>query len=398
MKSLQICNKLPFPNIDGGTMGFHHLTELLSTDSGDELHVIAVNSEKQKGSLEQVPAAYIQKHQAQYPYLDLSIKPWKAFLNLFSRHSLNMIRFDQPHVHDLIAAQLKKQKYDVVFIETLYMMPFFDTIKKHHQGKIIYRSHNVEYQIWESLAANEKQPIKKWYLNVLAKRLKAYEIQRSFLSDGFTSVSLSDIAFYHHYKADYPALYLPYSFDHFIPMKACSAKVPMSFYFIGGMDWEPNIRAVKFIVDEIVPRLQAANFSGTIYIGGRRMPIEWQSRLGDIVQFVGEIDDLALFLSQQHVLISPLFTGGGLKIKIVEAFAKGIHVITNLESLNSLPASPDDIAFVANDAEQFANAILAVSAQPSLFADKEKHIQKMLNDYFLFENNKQKLKTFIETL
>jgi hypothetical protein len=63
-----------------------------------------------------------------------------------------------------------------------------------------------------------------------------------------------------------------------------------------------------------------------------------------------------------------------------------------------LPASPNDIAFVANDAEAFANAILAVYAQPNLLAEKEKHIQTMLNAYFLFENNKNKLKAFIAAL
>ncbi len=398
MKSLQLCNKLPYPNVDGGTMGFHHLTQLLSTDEEDTIHIIAMDSEKQKGSKEKIPADYIKQHQAQYPFLDLTIKPWQAFFNLFSSQSLNIIRFDQTHVHDLIATQLKKEQYDVVFIETLYMMPFYETIKKYHKGKIIYRSHNVEYQIWESLAANEKQPIKKWYLQTLTRRLKKYELKHSFLADGFTSVSLADIAFYHAYHPEYPALFMPYSFNQFIPMKACKALEPLSFYFIGGMDWEPNIRAVKFIKDEIAPRLLAANFDGKIYIGGRRMPAEWVSKATDIVQFVGEINDLDAFLSQQHVLISPLFTGGGLKIKVVEAFAKGIHVITNTDSLNSLPAASHDIACVANTAEEFVAAILSIHAQPSLLAEKEKHIQTMLNAYFLFENNKKKLKAFIASL
>jgi polysaccharide biosynthesis protein PslH len=397
MKSLQLCIKLPFPLIDGGTMGFHHLTELLSEDEGDELHIIAFDTDKQKGVVEKVPQEYIKKHQAQYPHISLSIKPWQAFLNLFSDKSLNIIRFDQRQIHDLIREQLIKHEYDVVFIETLFMMPYFETITQYHKGKIVFRSHNVEYQIWQSLTADEKNPIKKWYLNLLTKRLKAYELNHSFLAHGGTSVSLADIDFYHSIRKNFPFLFLPYSFRSFVPVRSAYPSKP-SFYFIGGMDWEPNLKAVKFIEEELVPLLEANNFEGKIWIGGRRMPQSWQSKPDDIIQYVGEIDSLDVFLSRQHVLISPLFTGGGLKIKIVEALAKGINVITNLDGVVSLPSRPDEIVFVANNATQFADQILDIYNNPDLLLAKQEAITKMMQDYFLFENNKRKLKEFIMTL
>lgn len=378
-------------------MGYHHLTELMSADAEDSVHIIAFDTEKQKGYKERVPKDYIKKHHAKYPYVNLSVKPLQAFLNLFSSESLNIIRFDREEIHQLLENQLQQYQYDVVFIESLFMMPYFKTIQKHHKGKIIYRSHNIEFKIWESLAYSERNYFKKWYLRLLSQRLKKYELKYSFLADGLTSVSLADIEFYHAYNNHCKTLYLPYSFRKFIPLKECINSKP-SFYFIGGMDWEPNLKAVEFISKKIVPLLKQNNFKGKITIGGRKMPEEWKSNSDDILQFVGEIEDLDSFLAAQHVLISPLFTGGGLKIKIVEALAMGINVVTNSENLNSLPIQADQIAFLANDAVQFADHIMHIYANPDCLINKREAVSTMLNDYFLFEKNQKKLKNFIAEL
>ncbi len=71
---------------------------------------------------------------------------------------------------------MEQNEYDVIQIEGTFPARYADTVIGHKKGaKVVLRQHNVEYQIWERLAKNTRNPVKKWYLGLLSKRLKRFE-------------------------------------------------------------------------------------------------------------------------------------------------------------------------------------------------------------------------------
>lgn len=175
MKILQICSKIPFPPKDGGSIAMNILTHGL-INAGNRVHVLAVNTPKHFIKDEDIDADYRNKTNYRSVFINTSVKPIDAILNLFSSQSYNIIRFYSADFEKVLIEQLKKENYDLIHLETLWVAPYVEVIRKHSKAKIVLRSQNVEFMIWERLAEDAGNPLKKMYLRLLAKRLKKYEL------------------------------------------------------------------------------------------------------------------------------------------------------------------------------------------------------------------------------
>ncbi len=397
MRILQLCLKIPFPTTDGGSVAMHNLTSILS-NALYQTDVIAFDTNKQQNLHDEIPISYKSKHNAAYVKLDLSIKFINAFKNLFSSKSFNISRFWNDNMCNTLENKLNAYTYDLVIIESLFMLPYLDLIKKKHSGKVIYRSHNIEYKVWESKASEENFFIKKWYLSLLAHKMKQYELYQSFKTNGILSISFADYEFYKGINKNHPVLFFPLKLKVNPISSIINKNKKPVFYFIGGMNWSPNITAVNFIEQQILPLLVANKFDGKIIIAGKYMPTSWLKRSNDIVSYVGEIIDLEKFSDEVDVLIAPLFTGGGLKIKMIEALALGKQVITNRESIKALPSEGHNSVFEANDALSFTNSILSIYNNPELLLSKNEITKEFLNKYFSLNTAADQLETFLATI
>lgn len=101
-------------------------------------------------------------------------------------------------------------------------------------------------------------------------------------------------------------------------------------YFLGALDYAPNIQAVELILDEVIPRLDKTGESYQILIGGKSLPEELQMRIAgtDNIQYTGFIEDLEQFIKACDVMLNPMMMGGGVKTKAIEALAYNKHVVS----------------------------------------------------------------------
>jgi polysaccharide biosynthesis protein PslH len=175
MKILQLCHKPPYPAIDGGSIASLNLTKgLIKNESS--VQILAINTYKQYCDLSKVPKDFLKQTQYKLIYLDIKVRVLSAFFNLFSSKSYNISRFDSQLFRNELKIVLSSSKFDIIILESLYTSPYLNTLRALHKGLIVLRSHNVEYKIWENLSKNTKNPFKKWYLTLLSKRLKKYEL------------------------------------------------------------------------------------------------------------------------------------------------------------------------------------------------------------------------------
>ncbi len=132
--------------------------------------------------------------------------------------------------------------------------------------------------------------------------------------------------------------------------------------FLGSLDYRPNQEAALWIADELRPRMRAEI---ELHVAGARAP-EWlRVRLASSgVVFAGEVADAAAFVREMRVMIAPILSGGGMRIKILEAMAAGKAVVTTTIGAEGIDVTDGVNAIVADDADAFAAAIESLLRDP----------------------------------
>ena len=176
MNILMLCNKSPYPASEGGPMAMNSIvTGLL--EAGHKVKILAVNSEKYHIKEKDIPKNYKSKTNIELIDVDLRIRPLKAFKNLFTDESYHVERFISQQFTNKLIEILKKDRYDIVQLEMIYMAPYIETIRQYSDAKIILRAHNVEHLIWDRIAKETKFLPKRWYINHLVRTLKKFEME-----------------------------------------------------------------------------------------------------------------------------------------------------------------------------------------------------------------------------
>ncbi|MBL7883865.1 MAG: glycosyl transferase family 1, partial [Bacteroidia bacterium] len=134
MNILQICSKTPFPPKDGGSVAMNILTSGL-INAGNNVKVLAINTPKHFIKDADIDSEYRKITNYESVFIDTSIKPLDAFFNLFSTKSYNIIRFYSKDCENKIIEILNKQSFDIIHLETLWVAPYVDIIKKHSKAK-----------------------------------------------------------------------------------------------------------------------------------------------------------------------------------------------------------------------------------------------------------------------
>ncbi|MBN2616228.1 MAG: glycosyltransferase [Bacteroidales bacterium] len=352
MNILFLCNKSPWPPKEGGSMAMNQLIEGLA-NQGHRIKVLAVNSEKFFVKQEQVPKEYLKKTDIEWIDVDLSFKPLSAFLNLFSKKSYHVSRFVSSQFQNRLTEVLKQESFDVIQLETLFMTPYISLIRKNCTAKIVLRTHNIEHLIWQRIYKQSRNPFKKFYLRHLFSTLRNYELNVIYQPDGLIPITEKDAVFFkrHTHK---PVQTIPFGMS-------VSDKNPENsenaLYHIGAMNWIPNVEGIRWFLNKVWPILTKQHPDLRLYLAGREMP-EWMIRLKqNNVKIVGEVEDAAAFVQSKSIGIAPLFSGSGIRIKIIESMRLGKAVVSTTIGAEGIDVQNGKNILLADTPKDFAQAI-----------------------------------------
>lgn len=382
---LFICNKSPWPAREGGPIAMNNLIEGL-TDAGHLVKVLAINTNKYAVNPKDIPQAYHYKTQIELGYIDLSVKPIGAFLNLFSKKSYHVERFISTNFDKKLREVLMHECFDIVQIETLFMSPYLNTIRELSQAKIILRAHNIEHRIWKRVASITKNPLKKVYLNHLSSTLERYEKSILNAYDGIVPISPVDAPFFIE-NSSKPVLALPTGIN--------PDKLPVqnnnhpdhALFHIGAMNWMPNEEGIRWFTEKVWPIVHNKLPHLKVHLAGREMP-DWLKNLEmENVIIEGEVENAYDFIQSKSILIAPLFSGSGIRIKIIESMALAKAVISTSIGAEGINYTHNKNILIANTAEEFASAI------EMLYADSEttRKIGLAARNLILEEHNTPKI-------
>ncbi len=382
---LFICNKSPWPAREGGPIAMNNLIEGMA-EAGHHVKVLAINTNKYAVDPQDIPVTYHDKTQIELGYIDLSIKPVDAFLNLFTKKSYHVQRFISKDFDKLLRKVLMHDCYDIVQIETLFMSPYLDTIRELSKAKIVLRAHNIEHLVWKRVASITKNPLKKAYLNHLSATLEAYEKNILNQYDGIVPISPVDAPFFMEHTKK-PVLALPTGIHPEKLKLKPGGKPEHALYHIGAMNWMPNEEGIRWFIDQVWPVVHQRLPELKIHLAGREMPLWLQQLQLDNVVIEGEVDDAYEFIQSKSILIAPLFSGSGIRIKIIEGMAMGKAVISTSIGAEGINYTHGKNMLIADTADDFADAIYTLFTNPQKTAELGKAAQQLI----LQEHNTPKI-------
>jgi polysaccharide biosynthesis protein PslH len=390
MKILQLCHKPPKPAVDGGCIAINTVSEGLLRQ-GVLLKILTLSTHKHPLVLSNYSDEFIQKTGIQGVFVDTKLSIVDAFSNLVTSDSYNVSRFFSTDFDILLRKTLEQDDYDVVHIESLFMTTYCHTIKRFSSAKIVLRSHNLEYMIWERLAAKTRNPAKNMYIKLLAKQLKHYEVGIFESIDGIIAISQIDADKYTKLGFTKPMIVAPFGVDlekyplseQHVLVDNGNASVLKAFH-IGAMDWQPNIEGMVWFVEKIWNNLKNEFPQLELHLAGRNMP-EWINEYTTTGQGVvnhGEVSSAIDFMNKYDLMIVPLLSAGGMRVKIIEGMALGKVIIATTIAAEGIDCTHRKHLLLADNLKDFVTQFTWLLEDVRRFKEVSAHARLFVEEKY----------------
>jgi len=357
MNILQVCNKPPYPPHDGGSLASYSLMRSFSR-LGHRVTLLTMCTPKHnlRPADRETLSSMVQLHTVN---VDTSVRTGRFLKNLlFSRLPYNAERFLFPAFNKELELILQSSSFDIVQLEGLYLMPYVETIRHHSAAQVVLRAHNIEQEIWKRIAITETNPLKKYYFSLLAERIGLFEKEAVNRYDLLVPITQRDKAEFDRMGNQKPAFVCPATLDGYDLTTPVSIKPLNSLFFLGSLDWKPNQEGLLWFINQVFPKVKLQEKDITFHVAGRNAPDWLKDKVhGDGVFFHGEIPDAPQFIREHGVLVSPCFSGGGMRVKIIEAMTQGKPVITTSIGAEGLGAVHGKNILIGHSSQEFVDYI-----------------------------------------
>ena len=364
------CSKFPYPPKDGGTMAMMSMINGFSK-AGHDVTVLTMNTPKHYVTLSSLPTEIKQKAEFIAVDVNTSVSLVDALANLiFSRESYHVRRFTSSAFRKELEILLVRQQFDIIQLETLFMAPYLDTIRQLAPNALVfYRSHNVEHEIWKRRASNELNPLKKVVLDTTAMRIEEYE--RKIIAenpfDAIIPITGRDNGELRKMGNNSPNYVCTAGMDmDSLPEQRSELEWPSLFY-LGALDWEPNKEGLRWFLKYVWPKVKKKYAGLTLHIAGRNMAREFYN-IGDKQVIIhGEVESAVDFMKDKAIMIVPILSGSGMRIKILEGLAHRKGIVATRIAAEGMGVRSGEHLFIANEPQDFADAISTLIENRSMY-------------------------------
>jgi glycosyltransferase involved in cell wall biosynthesis len=294
--------------------------------------------------------------------VDTELSPVKALKNLlFGQLPYNVERFISPQLAKAMLGLLLANEFDVVQFEGTFVA-WYNTWEYQEiigDTLTVLRAHNIEYTIWEMLAAREQNIMKRWYLKHLAWRLKRFEQDYLPRFDGIAAITEQDADRLRQIGCRAPIAFIPASYDLGRLPAATASPQPRTLFSIGSLNWLPNLEGLAWFLKEVWPQAHAELPELELHIAGSHPPADLTSRPpGQDKVFVhGFVASAPTFMQQYELMLVPLLSGGGMRVKVVEGLALGKAVLSTSLGAEGIAAHDGENILLRDGAAAWLQAL-----------------------------------------
>lgn len=391
MKILMILPRVPFPQRDGGAIAMQQMIKGLK-NAGADLILFFLNTSKHFVKPEIIRDQFDSYGEVLYSDINNDVTVSGALLNLGSKKSYHISRFEDETAKKKLQELVVNRDIDIVHFDGLQTTVFLSLIRQHTSAKCVLRQHNIEHLIWER-NAQYANGIKGMYLEILANRLKKYEEKTLKEVDAIIPISKVDAVYFNDFDKPVHVTSTGIDVEEECPSDFSRYKV----FHLGSLDWLPNQEGIKWFLDTVWPGVYLSDSRYEFYIAGRNMSDQFRSYCEGIknVIVVGEVEDSKNFMKNHGVLVVPLKSGSGVRIKILEGLSLGIPIVTTAIGVEGIEVEHKKELFIADTEKEFQNSIITITTQSQDIQDNAK---RFIRDNF--DNNviSQKLLRFYDRI
>jgi polysaccharide biosynthesis protein PslH len=352
-KALFLTHTVPFPPISGERVRSLNLIKQLVTRGWDvslfSLGVGPTPSPDERRELEELCAGFVQqpferRSARRALRLAATLATGRAFYERF---------FYDPAAAARVTALIASGNFDALISGHLYMYPYIPAADRR---RTVLDAQNVEAERVASIAKGAPLSARGLVARLQQRPVRSFEADAARQVARVTAVSCSDVAFFEAAAPGRVEL-VPNGVD-------CAAMTPhmepgpRRVLFLGSLDYSANVDAVEYLVREILPRLRSAGVE-TVIAGSN--PPAALTRLAAAsrapVSVAGFVEDTEPSFASARMLAVPLRMGGGTRIKILEALARGTPVVSTTVGCAGLDLEDGKELLVADDPAAFAAAV-----------------------------------------
>jgi glycosyltransferase involved in cell wall biosynthesis len=388
MKLLQLCHKPVFTPFDGGKIAMNSMAKGLLSQ-GVEIQQLMIETPNHK-----INHDFVANHAFDWKssFIDTKISFVSAFLNLFSPTSYNLSRFNSTAYNNQIIKEVKTNQIDVVLAEGIYTLAGIDKLKNAGLKNIILRAHNVEHLIWKRTANQQKNPFKRYYLTLMANRLQRDELRICNKVAGIIAISEVDADVFRSMGVKVPITVVGIGVE--FPKSNAKTLLKRQLFHLGSMDWMPNKEGIDWFIANVWPNIRLAMPDLKFVLAGYNMPERFKLLEDNGIE-VKEATNSAEFFQSEGVMIVPLQSGSGIRVKILEGLSLGIPVISTKVGVEGIPVTDKKHLFIADTPEAFVLTISELFSDPALQAMISENAITFANENYRIERLGEKSCQFI---
>ncbi|MGZ3883177.1 MAG: glycosyltransferase family 4 protein, partial [Bacteroidia bacterium] len=173
---------------------------------------------------------------------------------------------------------------------------------------------------------------------------------------------------------------------------------PRTVFHFASMDWMPNQEAVDWFLEKCWPTVHKAVPDSKFVIAGRYMPERFLKLSLPNVLAIEKVADSKTFYNEHQVMLVPLLSGSGLRIKIIEGMAYGKAIVSTSIGAEGIPVTHGKNILTADDAEQFSKAVISLLTDDALRKKLEKGALELACEEFDNKKVVQKLVEFYKSV
>jgi polysaccharide biosynthesis protein PslH len=276
---------------------------------------------------------------------------WQAAASTSTGLPLNVLRYRSRALLRLVEILTQREKFDAIVCDFLASAANIPQL-----GNAVLFQHNVESTIWKRHTEHAPTPWHRAFCRAQYERMLRYEGEVCRAAKKIVAVSGVDAREMHSlYGASRIAcVSTGVDIEYFTPPHEIQRTYDL--VFVGAMDWRPNVDGVKWFVSSVLPLIRAHFPDVSLLVVGRRGLSGRDSR----IHVTGTVEDVRPYLWKSAVSIVPLRIGGGTRLKIYEAMAAKIPVVSTSVGAEGLDVRDGENIQIANSPEAFAERCIAL--------------------------------------
>jgi polysaccharide biosynthesis protein PslH len=383
---------LPYPLDQGGKIRIFNIIKNLSRSHAVTLAAIVDDRDATElGPLREICEEIV--------LVERPARLWPDRLTFFTSFApYNVIRYHSATMRRALQQLQQKRRFDLIQVEFSMMWKYAGLFAG---TPVILDAHNIEHKNVRQIGSSARNPLWRMMYQIEEKRLRTVE-ERAWrecaLCFAVSEMERDEIAAR---VGDQSKVVTaangvdPHRFAY-----RTKEKPAKKILFLGGMDYAPNLDAARYFLDEIFPMVRSKESEARLLLVGREL-----GKLGEVLQLPGvetheSVPEVLPFFYEADVLVVPLRQGAGTRIKLLEAMAAGLPVVTTSKGCEGIEVENGRELLIADSADGFAAALLEIMEKPERGRAMAENARRLVMERYTWESaakvmSKQYLKNLL---